>query len=413
MNLPQRMAWRYLFAHKSTNAINIITFVAAFGVAIGAAALIIALSVFNGFEDIFVGLFNNLNPDVRITAVEGKTFTADDDLLQRLRGVEGVQIISETLEETARFQYAGHQAFGPLKGVDHNYPSINGIDTMIEEGKYDLDYPQVSALGAIVGKNLAQELLIDPYNQFNALSIYVPRPRTRGGGTILASGRLPYQVREVLPVGIVRSQEAFENQAVLIKLDLAREIMGVEEGVVSGLELRLAPGFTTPATYRRLKEVLGDEFTVRNRFEQENSILKLMRVEKYVAYSIVCLMMILISFNLIGALWMIVLEKRKDIVILRSLGMASADIRNVFLRVGLLICLLGLLAGFILATVVYLLQTHYGIVGLPNTLAEAYPLAFRPLDFLVVTVTVLVIGLIASILPARRAESVELAVKEG
>ena len=407
------MAWRYLFARKSTNAINIITFVAAFGVAIGAAALIIALSVFNGFEDIFVGLFNNLNPDVRIAAVEGKTFTASEALLERIRRVPGVVAISETLEETARFQYAGHQAFGPLKGVDHSYPLINGIDTMIEEGKYDLDYPQVSALGAIVGKNLAQELLIDPYNQFNALSIYVPRPRTRGGGTILASGRLPYQVREVLPVGIVRSQEAFENQAVLIKLDLAREIMGVEDSTVSGLELRLLNGAVTPATMRQLREAVGEGFDIRNRFEQENSILKLMRVEKYVAYAIVCLMMILISFNLIGALWMIVLEKRKDIVILRSLGMASGDIRGVFLQVGLLICLLGLLAGFALATAVYFLQTHYGIVGLPGTLAEAYPLSFRPVDFVVVTVTVLLIGLIASILPARRAESVELAVKEG
>ena len=413
MNLPLRMAWRYLFARKSTNAINIITFVAAFGVAIGAASLIIALSVFNGFEDIFVGLFNNLNPDVRITAAEGKTFTADEDMLDRIRRVPGVLVISETLEETARFQYMGHQAFGPLKGVDHNYPSINGIDTMIDEGKYDLDYPQVPALGAIVGKNLAQELLIDPYNQFNALSIYVPRPRTRGGGTVLASGRLPYQVREVLPVGIVRSQEAFENQAVLIKLSLAREIMGVEDRVVSGLELRLFNGFVTPSTLRQLRKAVGEGFIIRDRFEQENSILKLMRVEKYVAYAIVSLMMILISFNLIGALWMIVLEKRKDIVILRSLGMAGGDIRNVFLRVGLLICGLGLLSGFALATGVYLLQTNYGIVGLPGTLAEAYPLAFRPLDFLVVTITVLFIGLIASILPARRAQSVELAVKEG
>ena len=413
MNLPLRMAWRYLFARKSTNAINIITFVAAFGVAIGAAALIIALSVFNGFEDIFVGLFNNLNPDVRITAVEGKTFVADEQLLARIGAVDGVQVVSQTLEETARFQYAGHQAFGPLKGVDHNYAAINGIDTMIAEGKYDLDYPQVTALGAIVGKNLAQELLIDPFNQFNALSIYVPRPRTRGGGTVLASGRLPYKVREVLPAGIVRSQEAFENQAVLVKLALAREIMGVEEGVVSGLELKLAPGFANQATYRRLQQAVGDAYQVRNRFEQENSILKLMRVEKYVAYAIVTLMMILISFNLIGALWMIVLEKRKDIVILRSLGMAAADIRNVFLRVGLLICTLGLLAGFALAAGVYLIQTEYEVIGLPGTFAEAYPLSLRPLDFVVVTATVLVIGLIASLLPARRAESVELAIQEG
>ncbi|MCP9234553.1 ABC transporter permease [Lewinella sp. JB7] len=413
MNLSARMAWRYLFARKSTNAINIITFVAAFGVAIGAASLIIALSVFNGFEDIFVGMFNNLNPDVRITAARGKTFVADDELLARIRRVEGVGVISQTLEETARFQYLGHQAFGPLKGVDSDYATINGIDTMIEEGRYDLDYPQVDALGAIVGQNLAQELLIDPLNQFNALSIYVPRPRTRGGGTILASGRLPYQVREVLPVGIVRSQEAFENQAVLIKLSLAREIMGVEEGVVSGLEIKLRPGAVAENTYHRIREAVGEDFIVQNRFEQENSILKLMRVEKYVAYAIVTLMMILISFNLIGALWMIVLEKRKDIVILRSLGMVGRDIRNVFLRVGLLICALGLLSGFGLATLIYLVQTHYGIVGLPGTLAEAYPLSFRPLDFVVVAATVLFIGLLASILPARRAEQVELAVKEG
>ena len=410
MNLSARMAWRYLFARKSTNAINIITFVAAFGVAIGAAALIIALSVFNGFEDIFVSMFNNLNPDARITAVEGKTFEVSPTLLDRLRSVEGVAAISQTLEETARYQYGARQALGPLKGVDYAYPSINNIDKVIEEGKYDLVYPQAEILGAVIGQNLAQELLIDPANPINTMSIYVPRPRTRGGGSVLASGRLPYQMREVKPTGIVRSQEAFQNQAVLIEISLARDLMGVGEKVVSSLEVRLAPGFANPETYQQLQQVMEGEYRVQNRFEQENSILKLMRVEKYVAYAIVSLMMILISFNLVGALWMIVLEKRKDIVILRSLGMISSDIRNVFLRVGLLICMLGLLAGFALAVVIYLVQTKFGIIALPGTLAEAYPLSLRPLDFLVVAATVLVIGLIASILPARRAESVELSV---
>ena len=411
MKLPARMAWRYLFASKSTNAINLITFVAAFGVAIGAAALIIALSVFNGFEDIFVSMFNNLNPDVRIKAAEGKTFTVDEELLGRLRDVDGVMVISQTLEETARFQYVAHQAFGPLKGVDYRYEHINGIDTMIREGSYDLLYPQGEINGAIVGQHLAQELLIDPLNQFNSLSIYVPRARTRGGSSVLASGRLPYQVREVKPTGIVRSQEAFQNQAVLVDIALAREIMGLGDDVVSALEIRLYPGFAGRETYRKLREAVGDAFVVSNRFEQENSILKLMRVEKYVAYAIVTLMMILISFNLIGALWMIVLEKRKDIVILRSLGMVGTDIRNIFLRVGLLICGLGLLAGFLLATVVYGVQTNYGIISLPGTFAEAYPLSFRPLDFVVVALTVLFIGLLASLLPARRAQRIEVAVK--
>ena len=400
------MAWRYLFAPKSTNAINIITFVAAFGVAIGAAALIIALSVFNGFEDIFVGMFNNLNPDVRITAARGKTFEASDSLLREIREVEGIRAISHTLEGTARFQYLGHQAFGPVKGVDTSYPDINGIDTMIEDGKYDLRVPETELLGSIVGQNLARELMIDPENRINPLSIYVHRPRTRGGGSILTSGRLPYRVREVLPMGIVRSQESFENQAVLVDLDLARELLGAEEPVVSSLEIALAPGFDMPRTFRALQKKLGDDYIVRNRFEQENSILKLMRVEKYVAYSIVTLMVVLISFNLVGALWMIVLEKRQDIVILLSLGMVGSDIRNVFLRVGLLICLLGLGSGFALATLIYLVQTNYGIVGLPGTLAEAYPMSFRAVDFLIVTLTVLLIGLLASVLPARRAERV-------
>ena len=400
------MAWRYLFAPKSTNAINIITFVAAFGVAIGAASLIIALSVFNGFEDIFVGMFNNLNPDVRITASRGKTFDATEELLAELRGVDGVAAISHTLEETARFQYLGHQAFGPLKGVDSDYARINGIDTMIKEGEYDLLVPQAETMGSIVGQNLARELLIDPENRVNPLSIYVPRPRTRGGSSILSSGRLPYRVREVLPMGIVRSQEAFENQAVLVDLSLARELLGVDTPTVSSLEIKLAPGFDKPRTFRAIEKLLGDDYLVRNRFEQENSILKLMRVEKYVAYAIVTLMVILISFNLVGALWMIVLEKRQDIVILQSLGMVGSEIRNVFLRVGLLISAIGLGTGFALAIFIYLIQTHFGIVGLPNTLAEAYPMSLRVVDFLVVTLTVLIIGLLASILPARRAERV-------
>lgn len=412
MNLSARMAWRYLFARKSTNAINIITFVAAFGVAIGSAALIIALSVFNGFEDIFVGMFNNLNPDARITAVEGKTFEVDQDLLAKLRRVEGVEVISQALEETARFQYISHQAFGPVKGVDEYYPQINGIDSMIKEGTYDLHFPQGEVMGAIVGQSLAQELLIDPFNQLTTLSIYVPRPRTRGGGSVLASGRLPYQVREVKPTGIVRSQEAFENQGVIVDITLAREIMGVADNVVSSLEVKLAPGFATKRTYEKLRRAAEGSYVVRSRFEQENSILKLMRVEKYVAYAIVTLMMILISFNLIGALWMIVLEKRKDIVILRSLGMVGSDIRNVFLRVGLLICLLGLLFGFGIAILVYLVQSNFSLILLPGTMAEAYPLSLRPLDFVVVAATVLFIGLLASILPAQRAEKVELAVNE-
>ena len=405
MNLPARMAWRYLFARKSTNAINIITSIAAVGVAIGAAALILLLSVFNGFEDLFLSLFNNLNPDVRITAARGKTFEVDDELLQKLYRLDGVTAVSQTLEETAMFSYDDRQGFGRIKGVDFAYPDINGIDTMVREGRYDLDYPQAPIRGAVVGNQLAISLGIDVLNQFEALTVYMWKARARGASTLL-TGRKPFTTREVMPTGVVRSQEAFENQAVLVSLDFARELLDIPDSTVSALEIGLAPGFEEEYVYEAIQEAIGPDFVVRNRYEQENSLLKLMQVEKWVGFAIVSLMMVLISFNLVGALWMIVLEKRKDIAILRSLGMTGRNIRGIFLRVGLLLCTLGLLFGFFLAGVLSFLQQQYGLISIPSGLMEAYPISFRWYDFPVVAATVLFIGLLASVLPARRAARV-------
>ena len=402
MNLPTRMAWRYLFARKSTNAINIITSIAAVGVAIGAAALILLLSVFNGFEDLFLSLFNNLNPDVRITAARGKTFEVDSVLIQDIYRIDGVTAISETLEEVALFNYDGRQGFGRIKGVDFAYPDINGIDTMVREGRYDLDYSQAPILGAVVGNQLAISLGIDVLNQFEPLTVYAWRARPRGSSTLL-TGRKPFTTREVMPTGVIRSQETFENQAVLVSLEFARQLLSVPDSTVSALEIGLAPGFDQEATYEAIQAVVGPDFVVRNRYEQENSLLKLMQVEKWVGFAIVSLMMILISFNLVGALWMIVLEKRKDISTLRSLGMTGQNIRGIFLRVGLLLCTLGLLFGFFLAGVLSFLQKQYGLISIPSGLMEAYPISFRWYDFLVVAATVLFIGLLASLLPARRA----------
>ncbi|MTB53672.1 FtsX-like permease family protein [Lewinella sp. W8] len=411
MNLPVRISWRYLFARKSTNAINIITLIAAFGVAIGAAALILLLSVFNGFEDLFLGLFNNLNPDVRITTTKGKTFEMDEETLRGLYALDGVLVVSQTLEETAGFLYDDKQAFGRVKGVDHRYAEINGIDTMVQDGSYDLHLPSRKISGAIVGNQLSIVLGIDPLNEFSPLTVLMSKPRPRGGG-MLTSGRAPYIRRNFQPAGIIRSQEAFENQAVLIDLEEARELLSVEEGIVSALEIRLAPGYDIQDTYDRIQEYMGADFTVKDRYQQENSILKLMQVEKWVGFAIVCLMMILISFNLVGALWMIVLEKKRDISILKSLGMTRRDIRGIFLRVGLLLCSLGIGVGFLLAAGLYILQKNYGLISLPGMMTEAYPISFRWLDFPVVAGTVLIIGFLASLLPAWRAQQIEASIHE-
>ena len=411
MNLPARMSWRYLFARKSTNAINIITLIATFGVTIGVAALILVLSVFNGFEDTFLGQFNNLNPDVRIVPARGKTFRPDADTLLHLAKLPGVEVVSRVLEETAVFRYGERQSVGSIKGVDYRYPDVNRVDTMVRDGRYDLDFPQSEYFGAVVGTRLAQELGIDVLNELIALTIYMAKPRARGVSSI-TGGTSPFTIRNVVPTGVIRSQEAFENQAVIINIGLASELLSVRDSSISALELKLFPGFAGEDTYATIRETMGPGFTVLDRYQQENTILKLMQVEKWLAFAIVSLMMILISFNLVGALWMIVLEKRQDISILRSLGMTATDVRNVFLRVGLLICGLGLLGGFTLAFALYFLQKNYELFTMSGTLYEAYPVAFRWRDFPVVILVVTVIGLLASLLPAKRAESITATISE-
>lgn len=411
MNLPAKMAWRYLFARKSTNAINLITMIAGFGVAIGTAALLLVLSVFNGFEDLFLTMFNNLNPDVRIVAAEGKTFDVDQEFLVKLNELEGIAAVSETLEETAIFSYDDKQNAATIKGVDENFPLINGIDSMINDGAYELNVSGQEGMGAVVGYDLALTLGVDPLNRFEGLTVFMLRPKPRGGG-FMTTGRSNYLRREFKPTGVVRSQESTENQAVIVDITRARELLSVSDSTVSSLEIALLPDFVNKDTYRRIEEYVGPAYVVKDRYQQENTILKLMQVEKWIAYAIGSLMMILISFNLVGALWMVVLDKRQDISILRSLGMTATNISGVFMRVGLLLCGLGLLAGFFLATLLFILQKYFGLVSLPGLLTEAYPIAFRWHNFVVVALTVLVIGLLASLLPAWRAGKVGSVVSE-
>lgn len=407
MKLPFRMAWRYLFAKKSTNAINIITLIAAFGVAIGSAALVLALSVFNGFEDLFMGMFDNLNPDVEITINEGKTFVLEPSKKDEIWNIPGVVQVALTLEETAFFTYRGKRSAGKIKGVDDSFAGINSIDTTIRQGYYKLRDGENHF--AVVGLQLTSALSIDVLDQFEPLNIYMAkRRRTRstfGGGS-------PFLIRRVMPVGVVQAQEAFENQAVLIDIGLARELLGLPDSTASAVEIKLAPGFAISETFDAIREVMGPEYLVKNRLQQENGILKLMQIERWISFAIVALMMVLISFNLVGALWMIVLEKRKDIAILRGMGMTTGNVRTVFLSLGLLLCTLGLLVGFLLAIGFYILQKNFTLILLPGSFTEAYPVSLRFWDFPIVAIVVLLISLLATILPARRAGQIAAIVRE-
>ncbi len=406
MNLPLRIARRYLFARKSTNAINIITGIAVFGIAVGSAALVLVLSVFNGFEDLIMTMYSNFNPDVKVTPARGKTFEADSVLIARLEAIDGVAYVSQTLEEVAFFDYKDNQDFGTLKGVDGNFSKVVGIDTTVREGAYAFE--EGSRDLAVLGLGMRNKLAANVGDRFTEMAVYMPK-RERSGSPL----EQPFRRSYIYPGGTFVIQQDFDNEFVLSSLSFARRLLGFSTPVVSALEIRLALDADESSALQQIRQAMGVGFEVKGRFQQEESFLKLMQVEKWLSYAIVSLMMLMVAFNIVGALWMVVLEKQSDISILKSMGATDTSVRNIFLYEGLLLSLLGLLLGFVLAITLYIAQKTVGIITVPgNFIVDAYPISMRFADFAVVVVTVLAIGLLASWPPAQRARRVPAMMRE-
>ncbi len=403
MNLPLRIARRYLFAKKSTNAINIITGIAVFGLSVGSAALILVLSVFNGFEDLLVGMYSNFDPDIKVSPAQGKTFTVSDSLLQEIYEIDGVEQISQTLEEVAFFEYKDKQSFGTIKGVEDNYGYVINIDSTMREGAFKTQQgPQDMA---VIGFSMRNALAVNLDDLFATISVHMPK---RNPGIF----EKPFVSKVLHPGGVFLVQQDFEKKYVLTNLKFVQRLLELRNKV-SALEIKIYPGFVDDDIIKQIKEKLGDTYLVQNRYEQEESFFKLMKVEKWLSYAIVGLMMLLIAFNLIGALWMIVLDKRKDIAILKSMGMQDQGIVRVFLFQGMLLSLLGMVSGVLLALAIYGLQKTVGIVTIPGNMSlEAYPISIRFSDFLIVAMTVVFIGLLASFPPALRARRVPALIRE-
>ncbi len=404
MNLAIRIARRYLFAKKSTNAINIITGISVFGIAVGTAALVLVLSVFNGFEDLIVSMYSNFNPDAKVFPAQGKTFQADTALILKVQNVPGVMLVSQTLEETAFFEYKESQDFGIIKGVDRYYQSVTRIDSTVREGRFRLRDEDIEM--AVLGLGMRNKLQVNVDDLFTPITVYMPKPKDVG---MLEQ---QFRRRSVYPAGTFIIQQELNNQYVLTSLDFARELLGfVNEA--SALEIKLYPDYDHSKAIAHIKKTLGNDFVVKNRFEQEETFLKLMQIEKWLSFAIVSLMMLLVAFNMVGALWMIVLEKQKDIAILKSMGTLDRTIRNIFLNEGLLLTALGIGIGFALALLTYGAQKGFNLVTIPgNFIVEAYPISIRVFDFVVVALVVLSIGLLASIPPALRAQRVSALIRE-
>ena len=404
LNLSLKIARRYLFAKKSTNAINIITGISVVGIAIGTAALVLVLSVFNGFEDLIIGLFSKFNPDVKVTASVGKTFEPDSVKLAQIKALPSVLLVSETLEEVAFFEYGQSQDFGIVKGVDDNYHKVSGIDSAIFEGQYRLTSGERNL--AVLGGGVRSKLQVDLDDPFGLLNIYMAK-REKTSGL-----EQPFKKRIAYPVGSFKIQQDFDNQYVLVSLEFARDLIGAY-GQVSALEIKLKPDADQKQAIGDIRAILGEEFLAKDRYQQDEAFLKLMNIEKWMSFALLSLTLVLVAFNMIGSLWMIVLEKKADISILKSMGATNATVRNIFLGQGFLLCLLGLISGFVVAILLYVLQKIFGIVPIPEGfVVDAYPISMRLVDLLAVAAVVVAIGVAASVPAAHRASKIPTLVRE-
>ena len=392
-----------MFAKKSTNAINFITGISVLGISIGTAALVLVLSVFNGFEDLLMGLFSRFNPDVKITLVEGKTFETNAEQMASIRSLPSVEAASETLEEIAFFEYRDSRDFGVLKGVDENYDEVTGIDTTIFDGGYKLKTGE--RFLAIMGGGMRNKLQVDIDDPFELLNVYMAKRKSVG------ALEQPFKRRYAYPVGTFKIQQDFDSQYIIVSLEFARELIGAYDEA-SAIEVKLKPDADIPTAIENIQRIVGDGYVVKDRYQQDASFLKLMNIEKWLSFAILSLTLILVAFNMIGSLWMIVLEKKGDIAILKSMGATDKTIRNVFLNEGLLLCGLGLLIGIGLAFLLYATQKTFGIVPIPEGfVVDAYPISMRFIDLFAVMAVVLIIGLIASFPAALRAMKVPVLVR--
>jgi lipoprotein-releasing system permease protein len=396
VKLSLYIAKRYLFAKKSRNAINIISAVSVAGVAVGTMALIIILSVFNGLEKMVSQIFNTFDPDIKITASVGKTFTPDTTRLRLLSGVEGLSAYSLTIEDNALLKYGSREYIATIKGIDENYARVSNIDSSMWEGEFMLSSNNGRPY-AIPGIGVAQFLGIR-VNFITPLEIIFPRKS--GPTNISAENSLNRKF--IYPSGIFEVEKEYDSKYVYIPIEFARELTETENGV-STIEIKLRENIDESPVKRDIIKIFGEGYTVQNRYEQQEIFYKVMRSERLAIFFILTLILIIASFNIIGSLTMLIIEKERDIEILKSLGADNNLIRKIFIFEGWLISIIGAFAGIVLGFFICWLQQTYGLVKLQSQslIMDSYPVLMKMKDFIIVPVTVLLIGYWAAWYPVR------------
>jgi lipoprotein-releasing system permease protein len=396
MNLPFYIARRYLLAKKSQNAINIISGISIAGVAVGTMALITILSVFNGFDSIIKSLYNSFDPEIRITIVEGKTFDPGQYPFEKIKKHSSVAWYSEVLEENALLRYGDRQHIATVKGVDDNFHHVTGVDSMIVDGNYSLW--EKNRPKAVVGIGVAYHLAIG-LNFLNPINIYVIKRQ----GNISMNPEQAISRKFIFPSGMFSIEQEINSRYLLVPLQFARELLRYSTEV-SAIEISLKEGIDKSLAEKEIQDILGTGFLVKNRNEQNELFYRIMKAEKWAIFFILSFILIIASFNIIGSLTMLILDKQGDIDTLDSLGASASLIKRIFLIEGWLISLTGAFIGIILGSLISWLQQEYGIIKLTGSgsfIIDAYPVVFQFMDVVMVFFTVLGIGFLAAWLPVR------------
>jgi lipoprotein-releasing system permease protein len=410
LNIALFISKRYLFSPKSNNAINAITLISMIGIAVGTAAMILVLSVFNGLTGFIEDLFSAMDSDLRIESSEGKSFTDDSILYEKVAKFPGVKLVSRTIEEKAILNYFDRQAGAVMKGVDKNFVKINPIDAeeFLYEGTYSFDVVNEYPRG-VLGSQVAATLNASTNDIDNPIKIFV---KTQGAIKI-GNPMLSFKNELMFPAGYFSVQKEYDERYVLIDLDFARDLFNYQDRLTA-YEIGLENPENAEDIKKDLQKMLGKSFQVLTLRDKHATLYKVMRNEKLVSYLILTLLLIIVSVNIIGCLSMIVLEKTRDIAVLKAMGATDNLIRRVFLMEGLLVGGIGCIAGVIIALVLAVLQMQYGFLKLNGGASfrvDAFPIALNFWDFVGVILTVVGLSVLASIYPAKRAMIIE--VSEG
>ena len=398
MNLSVHIAKRYLFSKKSHTAIHLVSGISVAGVAVVTAAMVIVLSVFNGFEGLVISLYNVFEAPIVVKPAEGKTLELISIPTDEILATEGVIGYVEVLEESCLIRYRDKQYFARVKGVSDNFLELTDIDSMVIDG--DPFMHVNGAPAALIGSGVAYHLSANVNDPINPLQIYVPK---RGSRATIDPSKA-FNVKQIYTTGIFSIQQDFDLTYVITPIQFARELLD-HEGRISSLELALDPTANMESVRESLQEKLGDEYVVKDRFQQNELLYKIMKSEKWAVFMILSFILMISIFNVIGSLTMLILEKKKDINILRSMGASEQLIQRIFILEGIFISMIGAIGGLILGLLVCWAQIQFELIKLNsggNYIVQSYPVDVQPMDVLYVFLVVATIGLLAAWLPVRK-----------